>query len=78
MCQFSADKEMLDISKLDFIIPGMHEQYAKYGVPTSEAVSLDINIRNGAEYIKLFVVDSMGEIIPYTKCLEYRIISNGM
>lgn len=73
VCQFSADKEMLDISKLDFMIPGMHEQYAKYGVPTSEAVSLDINIRNGAEYIKLFVVDSTGEIIPYTKCLEYHL-----
>ena len=70
-CQYSLSGEMLSLSKCDFNVNGAYMPFEVNSLPTSDAVSIELNLNSDVSYIKLFVLDSLNNITPYTGIVKY-------
>lgn len=70
-CQYSLSGEMLLLSKCGFNVAKAYAPFETNNLPTSDIVSLELNLHSDMSYIKLFVLDSLNMLVPYTSCVKY-------
>lgn len=70
-CQYSLSGEMLSLSKCDFNATGAYMPFVVNSLPTSDALSIELNLNSDMSYIKLFVLNSLNNITLYTGIVKY-------
>ena len=72
-CQYTGGDELISINQGIFNISGAYDPYLIDCLPTSDAVTVSIKLDSETSWVKIFVMDSLDSLTPYTKIFELAV-----
>jgi len=73
VCQYTGGDELISINQGIFNISGAYDPYLIDCLPTSDAVTVSIKLDSETSWVKIFVMDSLDSLTPYTKIFELAV-----